>query len=235
MSEESKPRPFAWTKTRETAAFLVADDRLKDEEIAAKVGVTGRQLDRWKVHPEFAERVREHVAAWKAEIRRRGLAIKERRVESLIRDFEATEVIVQERGKQLDQELLPDDERSAYAGGARTGFIARDWKGKDATAPVYQFDAALMRERRELRRQIAVELGDWVERRDLEAEVTGKDGGPIRVSHEHDVSAALSEHLGALRAFRRSADPEPGTLVSGDSLPGSDGAPGPAEAEPGLA
>jgi hypothetical protein len=74
-------------------------------------------------------------------------------------------VILAERGKQLEQET--DVEKATYAGGARTGFITRDYKGKDADTAVYSFDAALMRERRELRRQIAQELGEWADERRL--------------------------------------------------------------------
>jgi DNA repair exonuclease SbcCD ATPase subunit len=149
---------FEWTAQREQAAQLVADDRLSNDEIAAKVGVSAKQLERWKENLGFMQRVEEHVALWRERIRRHGLAVKERRINSLIADFNATEVILEERGKQLDG--AADAAQDPYAGGARTGFITRDFKGKDADTPGYSFDAALMRERRELRRQIAQELGE---------------------------------------------------------------------------
>ena len=68
--------PHGLCAKREQAAQLVADDNLTDDEICAKVGVSNRQLDRWKAIPEFKARGHEHVAAWKARIMERGIAIK---------------------------------------------------------------------------------------------------------------------------------------------------------------
>ena len=164
---------WLWTKKRELAAQLCADDALSDAKIAERVGVALRSLTRWKSAPEFQARVAEHVDAWKIEIRKRGLAIKERRIESYIRDFEATNTILVERGNQ--QVDAVSVESFPYAGGASTGFIVQDFKGKDADTPVYSFDAALMRERLNIRKQLAQELGEWTEKQEL----TGKDGEPI--------------------------------------------------------
>ena len=62
MSEESREqqqlagRPFKWTRRRKKAAALVADGGFF-REIAVKVGISDRQLRRWRRHPEFAARV----------------------------------------------------------------------------------------------------------------------------------------------------------------------------------
>jgi hypothetical protein len=42
-----------WTQQRLQAAQFVADDHLIDEDIAAKVGISSKQLVRWKKQPEF--------------------------------------------------------------------------------------------------------------------------------------------------------------------------------------
>ena len=52
---------FRWSGRREQAALLVAEDRLTNAEIAAKVGVSRQALDKWKADPEFRERVRANV------------------------------------------------------------------------------------------------------------------------------------------------------------------------------
>jgi hypothetical protein len=178
---------FAWSQQREDAAQLVADDRLSNDAIAAQVGISAKQLERWKLNPEFAARVDKHIALWRERVRRQGLALKERRIESLIADFSSTDVILAERGAQNEQAV---SERDPYAGGSRTGFITRDFKGKDADTPVYSFDAALMRERRELRRQIAQELGEWADERRLNLTLP-----PVKTAR--DITDALSVILRA--------------------------------------
>ena len=64
------------------------------------------------------------------------------------------------------------------APGGKTGLMSLDYKGKDADRAVYKLDAALLKELRDLEREIAIELGQWAERR----EVSGPDGGAIPVS-----------------------------------------------------
>ena len=52
---------FRWSGRREQAALLVAEDRLTNAEIAAKVGVSRQALDKWKADPEFRGRVKANV------------------------------------------------------------------------------------------------------------------------------------------------------------------------------
>jgi len=44
---------FDWTKQREEAVALLADDKLSDEEIARRIGVGERTFARWKKEPAF--------------------------------------------------------------------------------------------------------------------------------------------------------------------------------------
>lgn len=170
-----KVTEFVWTKQKEDAVALVADKRTSDDAIAEKVGISRRQLARWKAEPTFEARRKEIVEAWQRSVEDRFLASKHGRIESYIADFEATETILKERGEQLwsDQEA----QSTPYSGGARTGYIVRDYKGKDADVAVYAFDAALFRERRAIREQIADELGQLVKR----TEHTGANGGPLAI------------------------------------------------------
>ena len=106
-----------WTRRLEESARLVADDNRSDDEIAAEVGISRTQLNRWKQNPEFRRRVEEHVALWREEIRKKGLAIKERRIQSYIDDFEAIQAIRRERS----------DSYQATPGG-KTGYVILEKK-----------------------------------------------------------------------------------------------------------
>ena len=159
---------FLWSKQREEAALLAAADELTDEQIGKQVQVHRAQIARWKLIPAFRARVREHVEAWKSRFRDEGMCIKERRIQSLLDDFHATDTILRERGKELE----------GTSGGAGTGFICRDYKGKDADREVFFFDAALMRERRAIREQVAEELGQAAPQKH---EHSGKDGAAIPI------------------------------------------------------
>lgn len=56
--------------------------------------------------------------------------------------------------------------------GGETGLLVKDYKGKDAMTPVYKVDVGLLKEMRDLEREIAIELGQWTEKKEL----TGADG-----------------------------------------------------------
>jgi hypothetical protein len=64
------------------AARLVAEDALTDEQIAAKVGISERQLERWKRQPAFSELVPEIADKLAAAIRGKGLVELENRVDA---------------------------------------------------------------------------------------------------------------------------------------------------------
>lgn len=169
MGAEYCVMAWSWNKAKEEAAQLIADGRLNQYQIAERVGFTRDQVNRWKQLPEFQARINEILKAWEEHVRSRWLCRKDGRLEALIADWEATEIIRVERGKLM--------ENDPNAGGGRTGFICRDYRGKDADVPVYVFDAALFRARREVYEQIADELGQLVKR----TEITGADGGPVGV------------------------------------------------------
>ena len=46
----------------------MADDSLSDEAIAAEVGVSRKTLALWKLHPDFAAKVGDHVGRLQAEM-----------------------------------------------------------------------------------------------------------------------------------------------------------------------
>lgn len=62
---------------------MFADGDLTDQEIAVKVGIGRMTLYRWRQFPEFKARIEEHLDAFRQEVRRLGLANRERRVRAV--------------------------------------------------------------------------------------------------------------------------------------------------------
>lgn len=146
---------FLWTHPREEAAFLVAEDRLMDYQIAEKVGICLKTLTRWKARPEFRLRVDEHVAEFKRLVRSRGLAILERRVAQMDDRWKRMQQVIQERAES--------SEHSQFAGGA-TGLLAIQHKSiAEEIVKEAAVDTGLLKEMRELEKQASQELGQWAE------------------------------------------------------------------------
>jgi Terminase small subunit len=66
--------------------------------------------------------------------------------------------------RQVIQERAADPDMAEVPGG-KTGLLCIDYKGKDATQPVYKADTALVAEMRATCKQAAEELGQWGEER----------------------------------------------------------------------
>lgn len=118
---------------------------------------------------EIRAAIDEHLAAVKAQ----GIALKQNRIDALVRRQQLLERIISERAEELDGD----------AAGAGTGLLVRQVKllGAGERASLineYVLDTGLLREMREHEKQTAQEMGEWIER----GELSGKDGGPILVS-----------------------------------------------------
>lgn len=106
--------------------------------------------------------------AYEREALKEGLARRARRVEEKMARHGLLKQVIEERGAS---EYMREVE------GGRTGVLVRDYKGANML-PVYKVDAALLKEMRDLEREIAIEVGEWTERREL----SGPDGGPIAIA-----------------------------------------------------
>jgi hypothetical protein len=119
---------------------------------------TPARVFRFKIYPRDAPRLsvpvfKAHVQKLVEETRKvlalRYIATQDQRIASYIQDFERTDRIIQERAEALK-----------HVPGGSSGLIARDFKAvKDEVVEVYEFDAALVRERRAIRKDVAEELG----------------------------------------------------------------------------
>jgi transposase-like protein len=168
--------PFAWSKKRERAARLVAEDKLSDAQIAGELGIAKMTLERWKRHPEFRKRVDQHVEAYKAACLKRGIAQRERRVEVLNDLWERMQQVIAERAE------APEVQEVA---GGKTGLITRTLKGIGKgedfqVVEVFEVDTGLLRELREHQRQAAQELGQWTEKRETTTH------GTVTLKHDVD-------------------------------------------------
>lgn len=182
----SVPAPFKWPGRSERAALLVAEDLKPDVEIAKEVGVSERQLERWKQHPDFAERVQEHRDAARALIRAEGIANRQNRVDAL-----------NDRWLRLHQVIAARAIEHANVPGGSTGLLVRqvrlvkvysattnpdDVDEPDAADVLisaklsqevaeYAIDTGLLKELREHERQAAQELGQWTEKQEHTGEL----------------------------------------------------------------
>jgi hypothetical protein len=182
--------PFRWGKARLEAAQLLAEDELTDLEIAARAGVSDRQLRRWKQAPAFRARVEALARALGDAAARHAIGHKARRVRVQQDRWERLLRIVAERGADPDMQGVP---------GGGTGFLVRRTKavGTGPAARVvdeYEFDAALAKALAEVERQAAQELGQLA----MKHEHAGPGGGPVPITVIEVVKPTEVAHGGRL-------------------------------------
>ena len=148
------------TKTRETAAQFVADDRLTDREIAEQCGIDKATLERWKLQPSFKTRVQAIVAEYAKRALKHGIARRERRMGVLNELHNKLLQVIDERAKSEEMAAVP---------GGRTGIVTKTVKGVGKgedfrTVEEYRVDTASIAEIRDIQKQAAEELGQWIKR-----------------------------------------------------------------------
>lgn len=172
---------FRWTKQRLTAAMLVAQDDLTDEQISARLGIARRTLDYWKVTPSFMERVQDNVAKIDERILSIGIAQKSKRVEAKHQRWMLMQQVIRERS---------EDPSVADVPGGKTGLVIRQLKSigmgrNNQTVEEFVVDTGLLSELRAHEKEAAQELGQWTEKREL----SGDPKRPIYVERASDVDA----------------------------------------------
>lgn len=174
---------YQWSRRAEQAALLVAQDELPDLKIAAECKISERTLERWKLIPEFAARVHEHRSIWREEIKAKGIADRQNRVDSYndlharmmrvveARSEEHKDVPGGETGLLVRQAKLvkvysgsgdPDDDEDG-----ETIYSAK----KDRIVYEYAVDTSLLKELREIKKQAAQDLGQWTEKQEHAGEI----------------------------------------------------------------
>lgn len=145
------------------AAQLLADGELTNNAIAERVGVTYQTLWNWRQHEDFAALVRENLARFRDDVRRRGIATPDRRVKALNDRWMRMQRIIEARA---------DDPEYAEAPGGSTGLLVMTMRqigsGEDARlVREFAVDVGLLKELREHEKQAAQELGQWTEKHDM--------------------------------------------------------------------
>lgn len=180
--------------------MLVAKDELDNAQIAAECGIGLRTLHNWKAMPEFAARVAEHLATWKAEITAKGIADVQNRVDAANDRHNRMRRIIEARAKAYAGQAPGSDEGLLV----KTPMLVKVFEAAppeddedDESGPmkplkesriVYEWalDKALLAEMRAHEDEVAKHLGQLVEKRE-------------------DKLDATDNFLGALRAFGKGA------------------------------
>lgn len=178
---EQKHDIFPLDEAQRRAAQLLAEGKLTDQEIADSVDISRTTLWRWRKHPEFAAEIETHLEAFRAEVRRRGIADQFRRVKAQNDRWNRLQRVIEARADDPDMKDVP---------GGDTGLIVKTVKvrstgeGEVEKTIKAEVDVGLLKELREHEKLAAQELGQWVERQ----EIAGDDAKPVVVKVLRGVS-----------------------------------------------
>lgn len=169
---------------QESAAQLLAEAEYDYVQISEMIGVDVATLRRWRQKPKFSERVAEIVKERASEAMQFAIANKAFRVRALQKRHRKLLSIAEERAADPSMAAIP---------GGKTGYVARKIVASSGELMGYEYavDIALSKELRDIEQQVAKELGQIVDKREL----TGKDGGPLQ--HEHSVDGMSNEQIDA--------------------------------------
>jgi hypothetical protein len=162
---------FEWSEASIAAAQLLAVGDLDFMDIAKKVGVARKTLWSWRRNPVFAAQVEEHTEEIRQEVRRHGIAIVERRVAALNDRWRRMQRVIDARA--IEHAKVP---------GGDTGLLVRKLKnlGSGENARIveeYEVDTGFLSEVRATEKQAAEELGQWTERKSIDANVKSYETG----------------------------------------------------------
>lgn len=173
-----------WTKRKEQATLLVAQDELADEEIAARVGVTRCTLARWKRDPEFMARVQEILTAIREAIVARGISERQNRIDAYNERWLKLRQVIDGRAADPlmanvaggDTGLLVASPVLVKCYEAGTGETLTPMK-QSIVMYEYAVDTGLLKEMRETEKQAAIELGEWQEKMNVSGQTLIREYG----------------------------------------------------------
>jgi hypothetical protein len=210
-----EPKSFRWTGRKLDAVRLVAEDSLSDERIAAQVGIDRRQLTRWKSVPQFMAKVEGIVAALGERSLCFAVARRHRRVKAQNDRWQ--------RLKQIIRARAADPEMVGVPGGS-TGLVLRRLKmigaGENSREiEEYEVDTGLLKALLDHEKQVAQEVGQWTEKREI-----GNKEGAVNITF---IEVRLNDH-----AVDRTNSGAVGTEWKADARPRLQFSSGP---DPGVA
>lgn len=158
---------------QQEAALLVAQDRLTNVQIAKRLGVGLRTVEKWKADKGFRQEVETHRKLWQKEVRTRGLADVHHRLRIAVDIEKRLLAAIQARGASEDMKDVP---------GGKTGMVLKTYKslkveeeGADGELHLvqkavteYKIDYEAARTITNLHEYVATELGQWKTRHVVE-------------------------------------------------------------------
>lgn len=160
-------KPLHWSKERKQAAWLLGRTTLRAREIAENVGVSVETLYSWRAHPEFKDAVRKHEEEELEEARRVRYARRSDRILALSHELQQIDEVFTARAS----DVAPYE---ADKHGLETGRVVRQYKGFGngeflEIKTEYAIDTPAIKEKRELLKQLAQEVGEWNDKPDPNA------------------------------------------------------------------
>ena len=159
------------TVEQEKTAALIAEAELGIEEIANRMNISRGTIHYWRqTRPEFVELIETHRAEMRKAVREHGISIVENRIKASHRRWQKMHRLIEARAESHKD--IP---------GGDTGMLVKDVKslGEGATVDVYSFDAALMREIREIEKHAAEQLGQLEDEKPKTSDGAGNVFGEI--------------------------------------------------------
>lgn len=142
------------------AAWMIADARMIDADIAEQLRISRQTLFVWRLDDAFMAQ----IATYREEINRAilsyGSAVKENRIRDMQERLDRMRALVAARAVVGEHRAA----RNAGDPGENTGIIAEAPAGRTT---IMATDHALLREIRELEKQIAMELGQFQQKVDV--------------------------------------------------------------------
>jgi hypothetical protein len=163
------------------AAQRLADGRMTDERIAQEAGVSRMTLYTWQKDPDFAARIEQHTQTLHARLVKRGAADKQKRINGQVERLQLYWDLLAARAGDGQAALkaagTPDEAARALRAlfgkgelppGVETGLLTKTYKqiGK-VLQEEWAVDTGLLAEMRALEKQIAQELGEWTDKKDI--------------------------------------------------------------------
>jgi hypothetical protein len=179
---------------KERSAYLVAESKFSNQEIADEVGIGVATLYVWKRDKDFMATVEEHRQAIREVVRNNGIAVLENRIASYNRRWRKCERLMEARAADPVMKNVP---------GGDTGLLVRSVKmigAGIAAKEIEEFtlDASLLTKMLELEEQAAKELGQWEENHNHRH--IGANGGAIKV--KYDLSKLSKDDWLAIKEIR---------------------------------
>jgi hypothetical protein len=162
------------TEPQEQAALLIAQGRLSQAVIAKRAEISKRTPTYWQKEPEFRETVARHRDGFRKaaeqqreEISKHGLALKTERIFQKMRRHAQLRKVQGAIAKWFEEGAVKPLQNYLDGIGVAAGLVCIRYKGKDGDVPEFAINTALLQGYDEIERDIAVEVGDWKEKREI--------------------------------------------------------------------